>query len=312
MMRRRGGAVQIALAVLVLQVNLFLGGADDVTVQHLASADDNGSRQPVSCQAGGSGNGYRRATAKMSMASTPGASRPRSAARGAPDSGKVLYAQSGGLHSWVWSRVSVTATTAEDALEALHTVSVVHAIRILYSIHNPGHDYNRLLHKYWGEELDDLLAAVAEKYVRGPARARLHGEDKELPKSSTGGWSSADHPASLPLVAAASALALAVAVVAGTRWRRERRRNRKKTKAQAFWCPISLEPMVDPVVVVESGQTYERAAIEQWFRTHDTDPVSNVNLTSKNVSPNHALRHAIEDFPRLVALHCGPQQQPLA
>jgi hypothetical protein len=86
----------------------------------------------------------------------------------------------------------------------------------------------------------------------------------------------------------------------------------KKTKARAFWCPISLEPMVDPVVVVESGQTYERAAIEQWFRTHDTDPVSNVNLTSKKVSPNHALRHAIESFPRLVALHYGPQQQPLA
>ena len=35
-----------------------------------------------------------------------------------------------------------------------------------------------------------------------------------------------------------------------------------------FVCPISQEIMGDPVIVVESSQTYEKKEIEKWFRTN--------------------------------------------
>lgn len=33
----------------------------------------------------------------------------------------------------------------------------------------------------------------------------------------------------------------------------------------AFVCAITKEVMEDPVILVETGQTYERQAIEQWL-----------------------------------------------
>ena len=44
-----------------------------------------------------------------------------------------------------------------------------------------------------------------------------------------------------------------------------------------FVCPITQEIMDDPVVVVASGQTYERREITTWFRTHTSDPCTGVN-----------------------------------
>jgi hypothetical protein len=57
-------------------------------------------------------------------------------------------------------------------------------------------------------------------------------------------------------------------------------------------CPISFELFVDPVVCMD-GQTYERAAIEEWLVDHDTSPLTNVILPSKVVVPNYALLQAI-------------------
>jgi hypothetical protein len=54
--------------------------------------------------------------------------------------------------------------------------------------------------------------------------------------------------------------------------------------------------MVDPVIVTETGHTYERYAIEKWLHTHNTDPRTNVELRSKNLIPNHSLRASIEEF----------------
>jgi hypothetical protein len=48
-------------------------------------------------------------------------------------------------------------------LQTLHTITVRRAIQDLYSIHNPGHDIERLLTKYRGG-LEELLAAVHVKY----------------------------------------------------------------------------------------------------------------------------------------------------
>jgi hypothetical protein len=56
--------------------------------------------------------------------------------------------------------------------------------------------------------------------------------------------------------------------------------------------------MRDPVVLVGSGNTYERAAISMWLRTKPTDPLSNVPIPPKDqiLVPNVALRSAIDEF----------------
>eukprot|EP00475_Leptophrys_vorax_P027893 TRINITY_DN3990_c0_g1_i1.p1 TRINITY_DN3990_c0_g1~~TRINITY_DN3990_c0_g1_i1.p1 ORF type:complete len:443 (+),score=130.04 TRINITY_DN3990_c0_g1_i1:1180-2508(+) len=62
-----------------------------------------------------------------------------------------------------------------------------------------------------------------------------------------------------------------------------------------FLCPILQEIMVDPVLTVD-GQTYERSAIEEWLKSHDTSPVTNLPLPLKQVFPNIALKNMIADW----------------
>jgi hypothetical protein len=63
----------------------------------------------------------------------------------------------------------------------------------------------------------------------------------------------------------------------------------------AFTCPITSEVMKDPVLVPETGHSYERQAIERWFSTHDTDPMTGVRVTHKTLAPNHSLRRMIQE-----------------
>ena len=37
-------------------------------------------------------------------------------------------------------------------------------------------------------------------------------------------------------------------------------------------------------------------SIEQWLRTHNREPKTNVQLRSKNLIPNHSLRASIQEF----------------
>ena len=64
----------------------------------------------------------------------------------------------------------------------------------------------------------------------------------------------------------------------------------------SFRCPITQDVMVDPVIVTETGHTYERSAIEQWLGKRNTDPCTNVQLRSNNLIPNHSLRSSIQQF----------------
>jgi hypothetical protein len=66
----------------------------------------------------------------------------------------------------------------------------------------------------------------------------------------------------------------------------------------AYVCVITGELMVDPVVLVGSGNTYERGAISTWLASHATDPLSNVPIPKKDqlLVPNVALRSAIDEF----------------
>jgi hypothetical protein len=44
---------------------------------------------------------------------------------------------------------------------------------------------------------------------------------------------------------------------------------------EKFVCPLSQEPFKDPVMA-DDGQTYERAVIEEWFKTEGPkSPITN-------------------------------------
>lgn len=57
-------------------------------------------------------------------------------------------------------------------------------------------------------------------------------------------------------------------------------------------CPITLMPMVDPVITTD-GHTYERKAIESWFEKHQTSPKTNIYLETKSLFPNRTLKGMI-------------------
>ncbi|KAL3026705.1 hypothetical protein AAZX31_03G008200 [Glycine max] len=63
-----------------------------------------------------------------------------------------------------------------------------------------------------------------------------------------------------------------------------------------FICPIFLEVMQDPHVASD-GFTYEAEAIREWLESgRDTSPRTNSKLAHHNLVPNHALRHAIQNW----------------
>lgn len=53
--------------------------------------------------------------------------------------------------------------------------------------------------------------------------------------------------------------------------------------------------MRDPVILLCSGQTYEREAITRWLGSKRTDPLSNKRICCTRLVPNHSLRNAIEE-----------------
>lgn len=66
-----------------------------------------------------------------------------------------------------------------------------------------------------------------------------------------------------------------------------------------FLCPISMSVMEDPVVLVETGVTYERLEIAAWFaQGKNTCPCTGVTLSSQQLVPNRALKSTIERWKR--------------
>lgn len=63
-----------------------------------------------------------------------------------------------------------------------------------------------------------------------------------------------------------------------------------------FICPISLEPMQDPVTLC-TGQTYERSNIVKWFSMgHFTCPITMQELWDDSLTPNSTLHHLIQTW----------------
>lgn len=50
--------------------------------------------------------------------------------------------------------------------------------------------------------------------------------------------------------------------------------------------------MQDPVITAD-GYTFERTRIEAWFKHHNTNPLTNVELHSKALIPNKLLKSVI-------------------
>jgi serine/threonine protein kinase len=60
-------------------------------------------------------------------------------------------------------------------------------------------------------------------------------------------------------------------------------------------CPISFELFTDPVMCSD-GHTYERRAIENWLRSSDRSPNTNLPLLNRSLTPVIGLRAAAEEF----------------
>ncbi|XP_006403398.2 U-box domain-containing protein 15 [Eutrema salsugineum] len=60
-----------------------------------------------------------------------------------------------------------------------------------------------------------------------------------------------------------------------------------------FLCPITLEIMLDPVIIA-TGQTYEKDSIQKWFDAgHKTCPKTRQTLDHLSLAPNYALKNLI-------------------
>eukprot|EP00824_Muranothrix_gubernata_P009735 TRINITY_DN22441_c0_g1_i1.p1 TRINITY_DN22441_c0_g1~~TRINITY_DN22441_c0_g1_i1.p1 ORF type:complete len:393 (+),score=76.77 TRINITY_DN22441_c0_g1_i1:41-1180(+) len=79
----------------------------------------------------------------------------------------------------------------------------------------------------------------------------------------------------------------------------------RATIPRGFRCPISDVVMTDPVVAAD-GNTYERCAIEIWFKNQRSSPKSGLPLTDTSVKPDTTLREAIEKWREKVAPHRNP------
>ena len=73
---------------------------------------------------------------------------------------------------------------------------------------------------------------------------------------------------------------------------------------ESYQCPISYDIMQDPVMDRE-GHTFERVNIEKWIGTHHNCPLGREPLALTDLSPNRALRDAIEKF-----LEANPSMRP--
>jgi len=61
-----------------------------------------------------------------------------------------------------------------------------------------------------------------------------------------------------------------------------------------FLCPITQEIFKDPVVAAD-GHTYERSALERWFKNHNLSPLTGTELNTKVTYNNYTLRSIIQD-----------------
>jgi len=78
-----------------------------------------------------------------------------------------------------------------------------------------------------------------------------------------------------------------------------------------YICPITQVVMVDPVLGSD-GRTYERSAITEWLRTHNTSPITREVMAAATLKPNYALRSLIQrhnSAPQVTVVAVQPPSQ---
>jgi len=60
-------------------------------------------------------------------------------------------------------------------------------------------------------------------------------------------------------------------------------------------CFITMDFMSNPVTDC-NGHTFEKSAIESWYREHDTSPVTNQRVSHKGLIPNFAIKQLTEEY----------------
>eukprot|EP01024_Parvocaulis_polyphysoides_P010135 TRINITY_DN1335_c0_g1_i8.p1 TRINITY_DN1335_c0_g1~~TRINITY_DN1335_c0_g1_i8.p1 ORF type:complete len:471 (-),score=45.29 TRINITY_DN1335_c0_g1_i8:187-1599(-) len=74
-------------------------------------------------------------------------------------------------------------------------------------------------------------------------------------------------------------------------------------------CPITDELMKDPVMLIESGNIYEKCAIQKWLSIVKTDPLTNAEIQRGDLAPVHLLRSECQEFEQKMR---NPQNQLLS
>jgi len=60
-------------------------------------------------------------------------------------------------------------------------------------------------------------------------------------------------------------------------------------------CPLTHELFIDPVLLGDTGHTFERTAIEEWLQKKHTDPLSNDELENIALVPNYTVKGLCDD-----------------
>ncbi|CAD7702502.1 unnamed protein product [Ostreobium quekettii] len=82
-----------------------------------------------------------------------------------------------------------------------------------------------------------------------------------------------------------------------------------KEAPKEYLCPITLQLMKDPVLLVETGQVYDRESIEAWFKSgHNTDPSTGVKVRHQRLSTIYPLRSAIQQFAKQHNIELEPEE----
>jgi hypothetical protein len=181
---------------------------------------------------------------------------------------------------------------AEDGTDGLMWPVLVKKLKVVAQICDGSVQARHSL-KAWTPESQsmrcgDVTVLGAEESLRS-----LHSQS-ELQFSRSGMSSLAPPPSgpSLPPPTAAEAHASAAVVADVDRAQKISAEDIGTVPQVDLECPISLEIMHDPVIAMD-GFTYEREAIERWFQTSASSPLTNEKLESKLLVPNRRLKAII-------------------
>jgi hypothetical protein len=61
-------------------------------------------------------------------------------------------------------------------------------------------------------------------------------------------------------------------------------------------CPLTGELYREPVTLVETGNTYERGALEKWLQNNDTDPMTGARLYTKSIQEDMQMRTYVKEW----------------